>query len=222
MLHFIISNPWQRGKSFVISIRPFAQTDNEALLKVEKLCPQGDSKCAWGVAKKGDISARYKMYDNWKMSVAEDDGKIAGWIGCTIKEDRRRNNRYAYIAEVMVHPNSRRKGVVSKLVSEAESDVKDRGADHVYCFLYESNHASKSLFQNLGYAEKALLWNCALMVHKKSRISHKYSIENPGRDDLQEVAQLINNYNKSKAHFSRFTAESFERICKQYSCLWFG
>ena len=71
----------------MITIRPFAETDNEALLQIEKLCPQGDDKCALGVDKKGDISARYKMYDNWKMLVAEDEGRIAGWIGWTVKQD---------------------------------------------------------------------------------------------------------------------------------------
>ena len=48
------------------------------------------------------------------------------------------------------------------------------------------------------------------MIYRKVGISQEYSIENPGREDLQEVAHLINKYNKSYAHFSPFTAESFE------------
>ncbi|MBN1236083.1 MAG: GNAT family N-acetyltransferase [Methanotrichaceae archaeon] len=194
----------------MITIRPFAETDNEALLQIEKLCPQGDDKCALGVDKKGDISARYKIYDNWKMLVAEDEGKVAGWIGWAIKEAPVKKAKYAYLAEVMVHPSSQRKGVASMLISEAENDIKDKGADHAYCFIYEPNRASKYLFQGLGYAEKAMLWQCALMVYKKAVISHEYSIENPGREDLQEVALLVNEYNKSRTHFSPFTAESFE------------
>jgi hypothetical protein len=39
------------------------------------------------VDKKGDISARYKMYDKWKMLVAKDEGRIAGWIGWTVKQE---------------------------------------------------------------------------------------------------------------------------------------
>ena len=194
----------------MITIRPFAETENEALLQIEKLCPQGDDKCALGVDKKGDISARYKMYDNWKMLVAEDEGRIAGWIGWTVKEDPVRAISYAYLAEVMVHPNSRRKGVASKLISEAERDVREREVDHVYCFIYEPNRASKSLVQGLGYEEKAMLSQCALMIYRKVGISQEYSIENPEREDLQDVAHLINKYNKSYAHFSPFTAESFE------------
>jgi hypothetical protein len=34
---------------------------------------------------KTNIIPRYEMYDNWDVLVAEEDGKIAGWIGLTVK-----------------------------------------------------------------------------------------------------------------------------------------
>jgi hypothetical protein len=61
----------------IISIRPFSDNDNQSLLEIERLCPQVDENCALGVDKK-DIIARYRMYDNWNIFVAEDEGKTAG------------------------------------------------------------------------------------------------------------------------------------------------
>jgi hypothetical protein len=67
--------------------------------------PTGDENCALGVDKK-DIIVRYKIYDNWSVIVAEEEGKVAGWIGLTVKLAPERKGKYAYITEVMVHPAS--------------------------------------------------------------------------------------------------------------------
>ncbi|MFZ3148442.1 MAG: GNAT family N-acetyltransferase [Methanothrix sp.] len=199
----------KRGVTMIIT-RPYAETDNATLLEIEKLCPQGDDRCALGVDKKGNILARYDMYDNWKVLVAEVDGMVIGWIGWTVKDDPLKRTKYVYLTEVMVHPNFRGKGVATNLINKVEIDAKQRGADHVYCFIYEPNLTSKSLFEEAGYSEKAVLWQCALMVYKKAGISQEYSIKNPEREDLQEVVQMINKYNESHAHFVPFAKESFE------------
>jgi hypothetical protein len=73
----------------MISIRPFEESDNRDLLEIEALCPQGNEKCAMGV-KKEDIIACYRMYDRWKATVAEVDGRVAGWAGWTVKAWRGR------------------------------------------------------------------------------------------------------------------------------------
>ncbi|WP_269850012.1 hypothetical protein [Methanosarcina horonobensis] len=67
----------------MVSIRPFNEGDNQRMLEIERLCPQGDEKCAMGVDKK-DIIARYGMYDSWNVLVAEEDGKNCwmDWFDC--------------------------------------------------------------------------------------------------------------------------------------------
>lgn len=194
----------------MITTRPFRETDNSVLIEIEKLCPQGDEKWALGVEKKGDIVARYRMYDDWRVLIAEDAGEIAGWIGWAVKEDPVGNGKYAYMAEVMVRPESRGKGVATKLISEAEMDAKERGADHIYCYIYEPNQASKSLFLRLGYSEMVAIQQCALMAYKKADISQKISIRHPERGDIQDIASLINDFNMFHTHFVPFTAVSFE------------
>jgi ribosomal protein S18 acetylase RimI-like enzyme len=127
----------------MITTRPFKEIDNAVLLEIEKRCPQGDEKRALGIDKK-DIIARYRMYDNWKVLVAEYEGEVAGWTGWTVNHDPIRKSKYAYLAEVVVRPESSGKGVATKLVSEAEKDAKEREADYIYCYIYEPNQASKS------------------------------------------------------------------------------
>ncbi len=58
------------GGMNVVSIRPFEERDNAALLAIEKQCTQGDDKLAMGVDKSPAIIARYKMYDNWIVITA--------------------------------------------------------------------------------------------------------------------------------------------------------
>lgn len=107
----------------MVLIRPFNEGDNQRMLEIERFCPQGDEKCAMGVDKK-DIIARYKMYDNWDVFVAEEGGKVAGWIGLTIKTDPEKKEKYAYITEVMVDPAFQRTGIATKLIKEAEKNLR--------------------------------------------------------------------------------------------------
>jgi len=183
----------------MIATRPFEETDNAVLLEIEKQCPQGDEKWALGIDKK-DIIARYRMYDNdnWKVLVAEYEGEIAGWTGWTIKDDPVRKSKYAYLAEVVVSPKSSGRGVGTKLVSEAEKDAKERGADYIYCYIYEPNEASKSLFQKLGYSGMASVNQSAVAVYKKANISQKISIKHPEIGDIQDIVNLINDFNKNR------------------------
>jgi hypothetical protein len=69
----------------MISIRPYEEGDDEKLQKIEALSLQGDERCAVGIRKE-DVIVRYRMYDRWKVVVAEVDGRVAGFAGWTVKE----------------------------------------------------------------------------------------------------------------------------------------
>lgn len=138
----------------MISTRLFEKSDTQNLLEIEALSPQGNEKCAMGV-KKDDIIARYRIYDRWKVIVAEVDGSVAGLAGWTVKENPGGDERHAYLAEVIVHPEFRRTGVARRLAEEAEEDIRESDADHVYCYIYGPNDAAKGLFRGLGYSNVA-------------------------------------------------------------------
>jgi Acetyltransferases len=203
----------------VISIRPFSDSDNENLLEIERLCPQGDENCALGVDKK-DIIARYKMYHDWDVFVAEEKEKIAGWVGLAVKSSPEINIKYAYLTEVMVHPTFRRSGVATKLVKEVEERALEMGSSYVYTYIYESNNASKSLFSKLGYSKAKEIKTPVIPTYKKLRIPSGYSIKLVDKNEITDTVDLINKYNSELMHFAPFTEQAFEERLK--SILWYG
>lgn len=202
----------------MISIRPFKEGDNQRLLEIEGLCPQGNEKCAMGV-RKTDILARYRMYDNWKVIVAEEDGKVAGWTGWTIKNNPVQEKRYAYLAEVMVHPEFRRKGAATKLVEEAEGNAREAGCDYIYCFIYapnnERNDASSTLFEGLGYSNVTEVKTCSMSLYKKENLSLDISFERIQKSEVDAAVGLINNHYNGYSHFCPYTAESLEALIEK-------
>ncbi len=196
----------------MVSIRHFNESDKQRMLEIERLCPQGDENRAMGVDKK-DIIARYKMYDNWNVLVAEEEGKIAGWIGLTVKTTPEGNGKYAYITEVMVHPAFRRTGVATKLLKEAEEKSLEMGSSYTYAYIYETNSASKSLFGKLGYSRMRDISIPAITTYKKSDIS-EYSIKPVDKKSIGDAVGLINEYNSGFIHFMPFTNQTFEARLK--------
>ncbi len=150
----------------MVSIRPFNDNDNQRMLEIERLCPQGDEKCAMGVDKK-DIIARYGLYDNWIVLVAEEDRKIAGWIGLTVKTIPEEKEKYAYITEVMVNPAFQRAGIATRLIKEAEKKATEMEAGYAYCYIYEPNKASRFLFEKMGYSEMRGIKFPGISTYKK-------------------------------------------------------
>ena len=193
----------------MVSIRPFEEDDNASMLEIEKLCPQGNEKYAMGVDK-SDIIARYELYDNWKVLVAEEEEKVVGWIGWTVKRDPIQEEQYVYLAEVMVHPEFRRKEIATKLVTEAEKDARETGSNHIYCYIFGPNDTSKALFEKLGYSNMGDFKPCAISAYKKANIAQKFEIERINKNDIPDVVSLINDYYTGRAHFVPYTPESFE------------
>jgi ribosomal protein S18 acetylase RimI-like enzyme len=197
----------------MISIRPFKDADNQSMTEIEKLCPQGDENCAIGVDKR-DVIARYKMYDNWNVLVAEEDGKIAGWIGWTVKSTPERKDPYVYITEIMVHPAFQRNGIATKLLNKVEENAQEKKSSYVYCYIYEPNGASKSLFHKMGYTNVRDIKTPEIATYKKSSVSSKYSTKPIDKKDFSEVVGFINRYYSGFAHFVPFTSQSFEARLK--------
>lgn len=193
----------------MVSIRPFEKKDNECILDMEKLCPQGNEKYAMGADKSPNAAARYDLYDNSKFLIAEEKGKVVGSIGWAVKQSFR-GDYYIYLAEVNVHPDFRKQGIASQLVNEVEKDAMNNNANHIYCYIFEPNKASKSLFTNLGYYNPLNLKACALFVYKKVKTPERFKIELLNMNEIQEATDLINNYYEGREHFVPYTTESFK------------
>lgn len=154
------------------------------------------------------------------MLVAEEEEKIAGWIGLTVKPAFERNVKCAYITEVMVHPAFRRAGVATQLLKKAEEKALEMESSYTYAYVYESNNASKSLFGKMGYSSVREIKTPAVPTYKKLDISPEYSIKPVDRKEIGDAVVLINNYNSGFIHFLPFTAQTFEERLKAIP--WYG
>ena len=193
----------------MVSIRPYEDRDNARLLEIESLSPQGNKDVAMGVDKSHNAIGRYRLYDNYKILVAEEKGTVAGWIGWTEKFSEA-NKKYIYLVEVIIHPEFRRMGIATKLISEVEKYAQESGSDYIYCFIFWTNEASKALFEKIGYS-KIIEWkSCNLSAYKDFKINEKYKIEPINKKEIPYAIDLINNYYRGCGHFIPFIPESFE------------
>lgn len=192
----------------MVNIRLFKEEDNETLLNIEKMCPQGNKECEMVIDKGPDITARYKLYDNWEIRVAEIEGEAVGWIGWTLKGNE--DNRYFYIAEVLVHPDHRRKGIAVQLIREAEKVAQEAKASHIYCYAYGPNEAFLKLCEKLGYIQEKEIQITSMSAYKKEHSEREYDLERMDPKELQEAVKLINQYYNGRAHFTPFTTSSFK------------
>ncbi len=142
--------------------------------------------------------------------MAEENGKIAGWVGWTIKNSPIKKELYVYLAEIMVDPHFRRKGIATKLIIEAEKNAHEIGSSYIYCYIFEPNEASKDLFKKLGFSHMEAIKSHALSVYKKAEIAQNFVIERINRTDIRDAVNLINNYYAGRPHFIPYTPESFE------------
>lgn len=192
----------------MVLIRPFEKGDSTTMLNIEKLCPQGNENYAMGIDKR-DIIARYELYDNWNVLIAEEEGNVVGWIGWTVKHDALRKETYAYFTEVMVHPEFQRKGIAAKLFMEAEKNVSDIGSAYIYGYIFEPNDASQALTEKLGWSNVGEFRPCSISVYNKDNFAQKFEIERINENDIPEAVSLINGYYSGRAHFVPYTPESF-------------
>lgn len=197
----------------MVMFRTFVEKDNAALLEIEKLCPQGNDKIAEAMDKSPNAIARYMLYDNWAVLVAEEGDKVVGWIGWTLKQDSD-NKKYGYLAEVIVHPDFQRKKIATELIKRAEMALKENGAAYTYCYVFEVNDASNFMFTRNEYVKVGEMQIQAISVYKNIKITQGISIRLAEKSDIQDIVNLINNYYSGRKHFVPYTAESFETHIK--------
>jgi ribosomal-protein-alanine N-acetyltransferase len=79
---------------------------------------------------------------------AKADAEIAGFVIAQIEyEDR----EFGHIITLNIAPNYRKKGVATKLLSEVECYLRQRGVNECRLEVREDNHAAIKLYHKLGY-----------------------------------------------------------------------
>jgi ribosomal protein S18 acetylase RimI-like enzyme len=189
------------------SIRIANDADNTELLNLEKMCPQGTS-LVLQFDRSPDFFLRSRVYDNYKVYVAEEEGKIIGTVGATLKEFNMNKEAVKgfYIYDLRVHPAFRGKGIGSKLVQQVM--VEEDEADLAYGIIVEDNYPSVALFKRLGFQNihDLTLLNAPL-YKRQEQISGK--IREMTVDDAPSVVNLINHHCRNNDLFAPLSVDNF-------------
>ena len=79
--------------------------------------------------------------------VAEEDGKVAGYIGSQTVPDE------SDMMNVAVHPDCRRRGIAEALVNALCKALKERGSVSLTLEVRASNDPAKALYDKLGFEQ---------------------------------------------------------------------
>ena len=102
----------------MIKIREATEGDNDALVELQKKCPQGTSLIL-GIDSSPDYFARSGPFKAWHVFVAIENDIIVGSAACAIRDTyiESREFKTAYEYGFIVDPHHRRKGIAVKMAS---------------------------------------------------------------------------------------------------------
>jgi len=177
----------------MIGIRKATEKDNRELIELQTRCPQGTSLIL-NVDSSPDFFARSKLFKDWTVLVAVDDGKIVGSAGYAVNDVfvEGRLVKTAYEYGFMVDPQERRKGIATKLQEFIERNAKKRNVDLLYLTIVEDNLPSMNLFSKMGFEKAKDCTMFSLMVYKEQKLTNGINIRGVKENDLPEVANMIN------------------------------
>jgi ribosomal protein S18 acetylase RimI-like enzyme len=122
-----------------------------------------------------------------RFLVAEADGKI---VGTTMINNR---GKSGYISSVMVHPDYRRRGIATRLMTDALSYVRRRKKARAVLHVDSTNASAKSVYVKLGFKafeHLAYFVRETNSVHVPENASG-VKIREFQKDDLDQVYNLI-------------------------------
>ena len=67
------------------------------------------------------------------------------------------DGRRGLIHHLCVHPNFRRSGIASSLLSKSEAALKEEGINKIFCLVFKDNDPENSFWEEHGYAVRTNL-----------------------------------------------------------------
>jgi ribosomal protein S18 acetylase RimI-like enzyme len=197
----------------LVSIRVADDADNTELLNLEKMCPQGTS-LVLQFDRSPDFFLRSRVYDNYKIYVAEEEGKIVGTVGATLKDFNMNEEivKSLYVYDLRVHPAFRGKGIGSKLVQHVI--VEENEADIAYGIIMEENYPSIALFKRLEFQNIHDLMLLSVPLYKRQE-QNASEVRRMSTDDVPGVVDLINSHYGNYDFFTPLGIDSFLNRTRQ-------
>jgi ribosomal protein S18 acetylase RimI-like enzyme len=121
----------------MLSMRPARQEDRDAVVRLWEAAGFGETTDEeWQALAAGG---------NDSVIVADEDGRIGGTAVTAFDGWR------AFLYHVAVDPASRRRGLAKALMTEAEQQMRSRGARRLFALVNENNTAGLALCAASGY-----------------------------------------------------------------------
>ncbi|MGD0495924.1 MAG: GNAT family N-acetyltransferase [Candidatus Bathyarchaeia archaeon] len=197
----------------MVSIRIADDADNAELLDLEKMCPQGTS-LVLQFDRSPDFFLRSRVYDSYRVYVAEEEGEIVGTVGAALKEFNMGKEvaKGVYIYDLRVHPTFRARGIGSRLIQHVMAEENE--ADLAYGHIMEENYPSIALFKRMGFQNihDCMLLNVSLYKRQEQTAS---KVRKMDADDTLSVVDLINDHYRNHDFFVPLNIDSFLNRTRQ-------
>lgn len=130
----------------------------------------------------------------FRFFVAEFDGRV---VGSTMENTKR---KMGYIANVMVHPAYRRKGIATKLMKKALNHIKKKKSSKAILHVVSKNTPAKGLYHKLGFKkfENAVYLTAPIDSWQKPQDIEDILIRDLRRKDTNDVYNLIKRSEDTK------------------------
>ncbi len=159
--------PYEWGPADMSAIREYRPEDveevEECIVELQDHERRIDEKLADGrtIAKQylQDMLARCDETDG-KVFVAEVDGRLAGFVSVRARVLKRqleeREYEYAYIADLVVLPQYRGRGLGRALLQRAEDYAVQQGATLLRIAVLAKNEVARNLYKQFGFEERVV------------------------------------------------------------------
>ncbi len=133
-----------------MKIRRAKPQDNKALCFLDSLCTQGQGLVYY--YQRVDFFLRPRIYDNWAVYLAEENGSVIGSISTSLKKVRlgSAHVNVGYFFDLRVHPDQRRRGIAVDLIQAAAEHVLQTGAQYAYTYVLGSNQPAMTMVNKLN------------------------------------------------------------------------
>ncbi len=148
----------------MLRIREATQEDDQALLALESVSPQGDTTRI--LLERATYFYRQSLFERGKVMVAEEDDQLVGIMAYAIKDVWLAGEirPVAYVYDLRGAPDYRRsmKRGLFRLWKTLEAEIVQHGATLIYGHIKEDNHASMRVLLKGGLQELAPFAVCML------------------------------------------------------------
>jgi ribosomal protein S18 acetylase RimI-like enzyme len=191
----------------MIQVREAVEEDNSALLEMEAKCPMG-TEFIINRESSPDFFDRVKPFEDGKLFVAEENGRIAGTAGCAIRETQIAGEkvRVCYEYGFLVDPAFRRRGIASMLHEQMEEYAETRDIDFLTLDVLEDNIPAMRLFEKKGFIHFKDLYNYMYPTSFEHPVIKPGAIRKATDSDLERIADLLNYTYSDFDHYLPFDA----------------